>query len=224
MPVSRCSNAKPVTAATALTCAAVLTVALGGCRGPETPSSVAAKTRATSTASAASATTSYAGSAAPRTAPLPTARPTRPCATTDLAVSAVSHQVKQGLEIERFAVTTANPAGCTLTGPPDLRPKGPLSAQVPGATVDLAVSQLPVPDSVELGAGSAGSVGGTVPLSPGGSASFYLAWYSASPIVCVQGDGFGFNAPGDTSYSDMKPVDYDLGPVCDGIFYVSPVF
>ena len=226
MPVSRCSNtkpagagAKPVTAATALTCAAVLAVVLGGCRGPETPSSVAAKTRATSATSAASAATPYAGSAAPRTAPSPPP-PTRPCATTDLAVSAVSHQVKQGLEIERFAVTTANPAGCTLTGPPDLRPKGPLSAQVPGATVDLAVSQLPVPDRVKLGAGS----GGTVALQPGGSASFYVAWYSSSPIVCVQSDGFGFNAPGDTSYSDMKPVDYDLGPVCDGIFYVSRVF
>jgi Protein of unknown function (DUF4232) len=215
VPVSRCSNtkpagagAKPVTAATALTCAAVLAVVLGGCRGPESPSSVAAK-----------AVASAAGSAAPRTAPSPPP-PTRPCATTDLAVSAVSHQVKQGLEIERFAVTTANPAGCTLTGPPDLRPKGPLSAQVPGATVDLAVSQLPVPDRVKLGAGS----GGTVALQPGGSASFYVAWYSSSPIVCVQSDGFGFNAPGDTSYSDMKPVDYDLGPVCDGIFYVSSVF
>jgi hypothetical protein len=215
----------------ALGCAAALAVALGGCRGPQSPPSAAAKVRTAPAASADSATvsaasassassSSSAASAAPRTASSPPPRPTSPCATTDLAVSAVGHQVKQGLDIERFAVTTANPAGCTLTGPPDLRPKGPLSAQVPGATVDLAVSQLPVPDSVDLGAGD----GGTVPLRPGGSASFYLAWYSASPIVCVQGDGFGFNAPGDTSYSDMKPVDYDIGPVCDGIFYVSPVF
>ena len=234
MSVSRCPNAKSAGAgagpgagatrmtigATALTCVAALVV-LAGCRGPESPSSVAAKAPAGSAASAGSAST--ARSASPSGAALrsaPPRRPTRPCATVDLTVSSVSHRVKQGLDIERFAVTTANPAGCTLTGPPDLRPKGPLSAQVPGATVDLAVSQLPVPDGVDLGAGD----GGTVPLTPGGTASFYLAWYSASPIVCVQGDGFGFNAPGDTSYSDMKPVDYDLGPVCDGIFYVSPVF
>lgn len=238
MSVSRCPNTKAVgagagaepgagarrmtTRATALTCAVAL-VALGGCRGPESPSSVAAKTPAGSTASAERGSTAPSASAspsgaAPRSAPPP--RPTRPCATADLSVSSVGHQVKQGLDIERFAVTTANPAGCTLTGPPDLRPKGPLSAQVPGATVDLAVSQLPVPDGVDLGAGD----GGTVPLTPGGTASFYLAWYSASPIVCVQSDGFGFNAPGDTTYSDMKPVEFDLGPVCDGIFYVSPVF
>ena len=226
MSVSRSPNAKlvgagakPTTvAAMALSCAVAL-VALGGCRGPESPSSVAAKAPAAPAASTERGSTAPtpAGAAA-RSAPPP--RPTRPCATADLSVSSVSHHMKQGLDIERFAVTTANPAGCTLTGPPDLRPKGPLSAQVPGATVDLAVSQLPVPDGVDLGAGG----GGTVPLSPGGSASFYLAWYSASPVVCVQSDGFGFNAPGDTTYSDMKPVAFDLGPVCDGIFYVSPVF
>lgn len=222
MPVS--ADAKPGAAVMALGCAAALAFsffALGGCRGPESPPSAAAKVRTASAAPAVPAASApLAGSAAPRTVPSPPPRPTRPCATGDLTVSAVSHRVKLGLDIERFAVTTANPAGCTLTGPPDLRPKGPLSTQVPGATVDLAVSQLPVPDSVDLGAGD----GGTVPLSPGGSASFYLAWYGASPIVCVQSDGFGFNAPGDTSYSDMAPVDYDIGPVCDGIFYVSPVF
>jgi hypothetical protein len=200
--------------ALALTCSAVLAVALGGCSGAGTSASVAAKSPAATTAAAGRS----AASARPRTAP--PARPTRPCATADLSVAAVSHEVKQGLDVERFAVTTSAPAGCTLTGPPDLRPKGPLSSQVPGATVDLAVSQLPVPDSVDLSAGD----GATVALLPGGTASFYLAWYSASPIVCVQSDGFGFNAPGDSTYSDMKPVGYPLGPVCDGIFYVSPVF
>lgn len=249
MPVSRCpkTGARPGASwafpVASLSCAAVLALTLGGCGGVGGSSSAAAKasaarvtaTGAASTASTASTVSTVStastvsggsgsgsgrtgGSPIPRTAPPP--RPTRRCATGDLAVAAVNHEVKQGLDVERFAVTTSAPAGCVLTGPPDLRPKGPLSAQVPGATVDLAVSQLPVPDGVGLPTGD----GAAVPLLPGGTASFYLAWYSASPIVCVQSDGFGFNAPGDTTYSDMKPVGYDLGPVCDGIFYVSPVF
>lgn len=179
-----------------------LATALGGCRGGGATSSAAA------TASGRHVAATRSG------------RPDRRCATAELSVRPTSRTTKQGMDIARFAVTTTAADGCTLAGPPNLRPKGALSQQVPGATVDLAVSQLPVPDSVDLGAGD----GGPVSLLPGGSASFYLAWYSTSPIVCVQSDGFGFNAPGDTSYSDMKPVDYGVGAVCDGIFYVSPVF
>jgi hypothetical protein len=35
-------------------------------------------------------------------------------------------------QVERFTLTTSDPTGCTLTGPLNLSPKGPLSAQVPG--------------------------------------------------------------------------------------------
>jgi Protein of unknown function (DUF4232) len=185
-----------------LAAAVVLAATLSGCRG-------------TGTASSAAATAS--GS---HVAVTPHPRSTRRCSTADLSVKPTTRTTKQGLDIARFAVTTIAADGCTLTGAPNLRPKGILSQQVPGATVDLAVSQLPVPDNVDLQTGN----GGTVSLRPGGSASFYLAWYSTSPIVCVQSNGFGFNAPGDTSYSDMKPVNYDVGSVCDGIFYVSTVF
>lgn len=147
-------------------------------------------------------------------------RPIRRCATADLSVAPVSHTVKQALDIERFAVTTAAADGCVLAGAPDLRPKGPLAPQVPGAMVDLAVSQLPLPDGIDLPAGD----GAAVALLPGRPAAFYLAWYSTSPVVCVQSNGFAFNAPGDPSYADMKTVAYGIGPVCDGIFYVSPLF
>jgi hypothetical protein len=167
----------------------------------------------------------------PRTAPTspPVAQATSPttpqpkngrCATADLRVVPAQHEVKQGLNIERFAVTTTAAAGCTLSGAPNLVPKGPLSAQETNATVDLAVSQQRVPDDVDLHAGD----GATVALRPGKTASFYLAWYSTSTVVCVQSSGFGFNAPGDKAYTDMQSVAYAIGSLCDGIFYVSPMF
>lgn len=183
--------------------AIVLAGILSGCRG--------------ATGSSSAATTTAPG---PHARTAPRSRPTRSCSTAELSVKPSSRTTKQGLDIARFTVTAGGADGCVLAGAPNLRPKGILSQQVPGATVDLAVSQLPLPDDVDLQAGD----GAAVPLLPGGSASFYLAWYSTSPIVCVQSNGFGFNAPGDTSYSDMKPVDYAIGSVCDGIFYVSAVF
>lgn len=158
-------------------------------------------------------------SAAPVT-PKITTPPTTPCATADLSVSPDARHVTIGVQVERFTVTTSDPAGCTLTGPLNLSPKGPLSAQIPGATVDLAVSQQGWPSDLDVQPpGDA-----TIPLLPGGSASFYLAWFAASPIVCEQSNGFGFNAPGDTTYSDMRDVSYPIGPICDGVFYVSSAF
>jgi len=142
------------------------------------------------------------------------------CVTANLRVAPAQHETKQGLNIERFTVTTTAAAGCTLSGAPNLVPKGPLSAQETNATVDLAVSQQRVPDDVDLRAGD----GATVSLQPGKTASFYLAWYSTSTVVCVQSNGFGFNAPGDKTYTDMRSVAYAIGSLCDGIFYVSPMF
>ena len=154
-------------------------------------------------------------------APRITAPPTTPCATTDLSVAPDARHVTIGVQVERFTVTTSDSAGCTLTGPLNLSPKGPLSAQVPGATVDLAVSQQQWPDDLDVQP----SNGVTVPLLPGKTASFYLAWFAASsPPICEPSNGFGFNAPGDTTYGDMHVVSYPIGPVCDGVFYVSAVF
>ena len=202
--------AAPVPLAVVLTVAltVALAVVLSGCQGSRTSSS-----SAPAPASAASA-------AGPRAVGARHARPDRRCSTADLSVAPAGRTTKQGLDVARFTVTTAAADGCTLAGPLSLRPKGLLSPQAPGATVDLAVSQQPVPDDVDLQAGD----GATVALLPGGSASFYLAWYSTSPVVCVQSNSFGFNAPGDTAYGDMKTVGYGIGPVCDGVFYVSPVF
>lgn len=132
--------------------------------------------------------------------------------------------MKRGLDIERFTVTTSTLAGCTLVGVPNLIPKGPLSAQVPGATVDLAVSQWPFPTDIGVDTGSDSNGTSKVALLPGRPASFYLAWYSASTVVCVQSNGFGFNVPNDTTYGDAKLVTYPVGSLCDGIFYASSVF
>jgi S-formylglutathione hydrolase FrmB len=191
--------------AAALLAAALGTALLGGCQGGS-PSYASAQ----------------AGAPKPRTAPEASAAPvpTRPCASADLTVLPAQHETKQGLEIERFTVATTSPVGCTLHGTPNLSPKGPLSDQEPDMTVDLAVSQHPVPDIVGLAAGN----GGAVALPPGKTASFYLAWFSTSSVVCVQAGAFGFNVPGDTAYTDMQVVAYDIGSLCDGIFYVSPVY
>jgi hypothetical protein len=193
------------TATAVLVLALALSAVLGACH--------AGGARVTGTAAAHAAGAPASGAAG-------TVAARRACQTAELEVAPVRHELKQGLDIERFAVTTATESGCTLKGAPNLSPKGPLSPQQSGSTVDLAVSQLPVPDDVGLDAGD----GGAVALLPGRTAYFYLAWYSASPVVCVNSDGFGFNAPGDTAYRDLALVRYRLGPVCDGIFYVSPVF
>jgi hypothetical protein len=193
-----------------------LAATLSGCQTQSASTASVRKAASTASAAAATAKPKPTKSATPKI----TTPPTTPCATTDLSVTPDARHVTIGVQVERFTVTTSDPAGCTLTGPLNLGPKGPLSAQVPGATVDLAVSQQQWPSDLDVQPPS----GVTVPLLPGGSASFYLAWFAASPIVCVQSNGFGFNAPGDTTYSDMRDVSYPIGPICDGVFYVSPSF
>lgn len=149
-----------------------------------------------------------------------TATPTRPCAASDLAVTPAQRHVTDGVQVERFILSATTTSGCTVTGVPDLVPKGPLSAQVPGATVDLALSQQQFPD--DLGITPPRTT--TIPLTPGKTASFYLAWFDASPVVCVHSTGFGLNAPGDTTYADLQDISYPIGTICDGVFYVSAVF
>jgi hypothetical protein len=146
--------------------------------------------------------------------------PTTPCATSDLSVTPAAHHETIGVEVERFTLGTTKPTGCTLTGTPNLRPKGPLSAQVPAAMVDLAASQQSWPDDLDVQPPD----GVTVPVLPGKPASFYLAWFAASSVVCEQSNGFGFNVPGDTTYADLLNVSYPVGSLCDGVFYVSAVF
>ena len=158
--------------------------------------------------------------AAPKKPATPPGPPTTPCATSDLSVSPAAHHVTIGVEVEQFTLSTTKPAGCTLSGTPNLRPKGPLSAQVSGATVDLAASQQSWPDDLDVQPPD----GVTVPVLPGKPASFYLAWFAASSVVCEQSNGFGFNVPGDTTYTDMLNVGYPVGSLCDGVFYVSAVF
>jgi hypothetical protein len=158
--------------------------------------------------------------AAPAKPPAQLGPPTTPCTTSDLSVAPAAHHVTIGVDVERFTVSTTKAAGCTLTGTPNLRPKGPLSAQVPGATIDLAASQQSWPDDLDVQPPD----GVTVPVLPGKPASFYLAWFSASSVVCEQSNGFGFNVPGDTTYTDMLNVGYPVGSLCDGVFYVSAVF
>lgn len=220
-------------AATAGLLAPLLAVTLAGCGG------------GTSADTAAQAGRPEARTALLPAQPAKPPAPTRPCATTDLTVRAADHETQQGLDVERFTLTTDSASGCTLHGAPNLSPKGPLSEQEPDTAVDLAVSQLPVPDSVHLdmtdavnGPGAAHATPestatanaaastepATIALVPGKTASFYMAWYSTSSIVCVQSNGFGFNAPGDTTYSDMQTILYPIGSLCDGIVYVSPVF
>ncbi|HEX4788712.1 MAG TPA: hypothetical protein VH372_09645 [Actinospica sp.] len=200
----------PLTGAAALT----LVAALGGCHGGGISAQAGRPQARVGQPEPATAATT-AAAAAPATA-----SPTRRCVTADLRIAPAKRQMKDGLDIERFNVTTSAAAGCALAGTLNLVPKGPLSAQEPDATVDLAVSQLPVPDSVGLAAGH----GAVVSLLPGTAASFYLAWYSASSVVCVQSNGFGFNAPGDTTYADLQPLSFPVGSLCDGIFYVSALF
>lgn len=219
MSVSRSSLAR---CGAAVAATLVLAAALSGC---QTQSAATASVRREAAGTATAKKTASAAAVKPANpakpaAPKITAPPTTPCATADLSVAPAARHVTIGVQVERFTVTTSDPAGCTLTGPLNLSPKGPLSAQVPGATVDLAASQQQWPSDLDVQPPS----GVTVPLLPDGSASFYLAWFAASPIVCVQSNGFGFNAPGDTTYSDMHDISYPIGPICDGVFYVSSVY
>jgi len=214
---ARVTSARTVTAATEATAATVATLALAatlsGCQSGST--SAAADARQQHSASPAAAATSK-----PAATPTVVASPTRPCATSDLSIAPAQRHVTEGVQVERFTLTTATPTGCTLSGPMHLVPKGPLSTQVPGATVDLALSQQDFPGDLDITPPQTT----TIPLTPAKPASFYLAWFSASPVVCVQSNGLRFNAPDDTAFTDMRSMSYAIGPICDGVFYASAVF
>jgi len=202
----------------AMAVATVVVVALSGCQAQST---TAASARSTMTVAAKKTASAALAKPVAPAAPKIIAPPTTPCATSGLSVAPAARHVTIGVQIEEFTLTTSDPTGCTLTGPMNLTPKGPLSAQVPNMSVDLAVSQQQWPDDLDVQP----SNGVTVPLLPGKTASFYLAWFAASsPPICEPSNGFGFNAPGDTTYGDMHVVSYPIGPICDGVFYVSAVF
>jgi hypothetical protein len=210
----------------------LLAAALSGCGSARVSiADAAAPGRAASAgsspaASAARAATSAGSAGAPSAAraATPAARaavtPTRPCASADLAIAPAQRHVTHGVQIERFTVTPTTAAGCTLTGAPHVVPKGPLSGQIPNSTVDLALSQQDFPDDLDITPPQPR----TIPIAPAKPASFYLAWFAASPVVCVQSTALAFNAPGDSAYPDMRTLTYPLGPICDGVFYVSAVF
>ena len=206
----------------AATASLALVAALSGCQTQSAAAAASVHQHAKPTAAHARAAAEKSAPAAKSAAEsaAPVGPPTTPCATSDLSVAPAARHVTIGVEVERFTLSTTKPAGCTLTGTPNLRPKGPLSAQVPGATVDLAASQQSWPDDLDVQPPD----GVTVPVLPGKPASFYLAWFAASPVVCEQSNGFGFNVPGDTTYGDMLDVSYPVGSLCDGVFYVSAVF
>lgn len=208
------SAIRPVPLGVAAAVTLALTAALSACGTPR--SSVADTAKQPQAASPATKSPAPRPAVTPRVAP----SPTRPCTAADLTIAPAHRQVTNGVQIERFTLATTTPAGCTLNGTPNLIPKGPLSAQVPGATVDLALSQQDFPDDLDITPPQPT----TIPLTSGRSASFYLAWFDASSVVCVQGSGFGLNTPGDTTYTDMRVLPYPLGPICDGVFYVSSVF
>jgi hypothetical protein len=181
-----------------------------GCAGPAGP----APAGRPHPVGAASAQASPAPSRPDRRAALPISGP---CKTSALSVSASGHRTRSGLEVERFLATDVSGQACSLTGAPRLTPYGPLSSS-PGATSDLAVSQQEF-DGDDRG----GAAAGPVDLQPGQAAAFDVAWYAASPVVCEHASGFGFSAPGDDGWSDMRQVGYPFGPMCDGLFYVSTV-
>ena len=182
-------------------------LALAGCAAPA-HDTASALVRATDSASAAPAKPT----ASADRAALPISGP---CTTAQLSVTASSHRTLAGLEVERFLVTDGANAACSLTGSPRLTPYGPL-ASAPTVTSDIAVSQEDFDGDDE-----GGSAANRIDLQPGRSAAFDVAWYAASPVVCEQATGFGFSAPGDSSWSDMQQVGYRFGSVCDGLFYVS---
>jgi hypothetical protein len=209
------SAIRPVPLGVAAAATLALTAALSACGAPRSSVANAAKQPQAASPAAKSPST-RAAAVTPRIAPTPT----HPCTAAELTITPAHRQVTNGLQIERFTLATATAAGCTLNGTPNLIPKGPLSTQVPGATVDLALSQQDFPDDLD----TTPPQPTTIPLTPARSASFYLAWFDASSVVCVQSNGFGLNTPGDTTYTDMRVLTYPIGPICDGVFYVSAVF
>jgi hypothetical protein len=193
---------------------ALASLAVAGCMlaaGCGTPVRAAAATKRAPVRPSATAKPAPAA----RRTPLPVSGP---CTTAELSVTAVAHRKLDGLQIEQFLATDASHAACSLTGSPQLTPYGPLSSTPGAVTSDIATSQEEF-DGDDEGAPSPEHLD----LQPGDAAAFDVAWYPESPVVCEQATGFGFGAPGDTSWSDMQQVSYQFGPVCDGLFYVSTV-
>lgn len=170
-------------------------------------------------ADASAGSSSAAPSAATTSLPPGSPAAIQACATGNLTVSPADRQEQEGVDITRFVVTNTGPGSCRLDGTGEITPQGPLGAQGTGLEANLAVSQLPFPDSIHLGSRTAAAFA----LPPGKTASFYIGWFPASPVVCEEGDSFGFNAPDDGNPTDVTPVSYAFGKVCNGLFYVSPM-
>jgi hypothetical protein len=202
-----------------LACAALLvTASAAGCSSAGVHTASAVSVRVTSRAVPTASPNRSPGSSPSQ--PSSTPVPLGPCATADLSVAAGSEHAEEGLEITRFVLTNIAQNTCTLSGYPGISPEGALTAGDASPQVNLAVSQLAVPP--ELGA--IAQPGGDHTLQPGAAAAFFIAWYPASPVVCEAGEGFSFNAPGDSDMADSSPQTYPFGPMCDGLFYVSQVF
>jgi hypothetical protein len=213
MPATRSAALAPLAAGAAIL---ALTATLSACGSPAKP---VADAHAQVGARAAKQPHAPSPAKSPaHVVPIPT--PTRPCTTADVTLTPAHRHETDGVQIERFTLTPTIATGCTLTGPPHIVPRGPLSPQIPTSTVDLALSQQGFPDDLNITPPEPT----TIPITPAKPASFYLAWFAASPVVCVQSNALAFNAPADTTYTDMRVLTYPVGPICDGLFYVSSVF
>ena len=151
------------------------------------------------------------------TPPASAALPPAPCRTSGLSVAPGGQSDRDGLNVAKFVLTDTGPGPCTLDGSPLITPQGPLDGQST-MEANLAVSQqdLSLPPDAKESDG--------ITLRPGRSADFDLGWYSESSVVCETSDGFGFDPPGDTGPADAAPVSFPFGSMCDGLFYVSPVY
>lgn len=189
---------------------------------------------AAKTADAAVGAAALASSSAKPTAPVAPVAPAKPaasalppgssaaggdCATADLNVTAADRHEQEGVDIARFVVTNAGAGPCQLKGTSEITPQGPLGDAGAGLEANLAVSQDPFPSSLDIGSRAVDAI----TLQPGKSASFFIGWFPASPVVCEESDSFGFDAPNDPDPTDATPVTYAFGPMCNGLFYVSAV-
>lgn len=165
---------------------------------------------------AVSASSSPSGSFASQPTPAPA--PTRDCGTGDLTISPADRNQQEGVDVARFVVQNSGASACVINGAMQISPQGPLGAQGSDLVVSLAVSQDPFPDSLTAGPHTAAAV----PLQRGQSAAFFIGWFPASPVVCEESDGFTFSAPADDAAGGGS-VSYPFGPMCNGLFYVSPV-
>jgi hypothetical protein len=137
------------------------------------------------------------------------------CTTAQLTITSSSRRTVTGLHVERFLATDTSKLACSLDGSPVLTPYGPLSS-ASSVTSDIAVSQQDFEGDDEGDPSPS-----RIDLQPGQAAAFDVAWWPASPVVCLQASGFGFRAPDDQAWSTAQRVAYPFGKMCDGLFYVS---